>query len=155
MRKRFLLSFIAFGCVYILNAKGACPDHAAEIEIINSSTNVLELETKEEEGCVKRSVAKIKPGTKGKYCIAHDYVLKITTYSLDGNTRLAVTATDVWNDMIITTPKDSIPDVEIKHLRLDKRILNSKASEGIKHQVLESNTNPISNEDNSKEEPQN
>ncbi len=93
-----------------------CTEDSTRIVVYNTSYNVLHLQAKDEHTCKLHNIARVRPGIKGKYCIKHDYLLKITTMSLKGNTRLAITATDLWNDLIISTPKDQIPDVELHHI---------------------------------------
>lgn len=134
--------------MFITSAIASCPPNSVEVLIHNTSPNKLVLETKDENSCEKRSVATVKPGIKGKYCIAHDYVLKISTYSLVGDTRLAVTATDLWNPVVITTPHHSMPDIHIQHMRGDEQLIGEKNNSSKKeHKVYLSEETPISHKE--------
>lgn len=97
----------------------ACPVGTVEVIVFNTSRHVLKLDTWDEHTCKLTYVTNVRPGIKGKYCIRHDYLLQVTTLSLKGGTRLAITATDVWDNLVITTPKKTLPDIKFHHLHND------------------------------------
>ncbi len=103
----------------LISTFAACPKETVKVVVYNTSHNILKLETKEENTCKLHLIANVRPGIKGKYCIKHDYLLKVTTLSLKGGTRLAITSADLWDDLVISTPKELLPDVKIHHLHND------------------------------------
>lgn len=101
----------------------ACPDDSVRVVVYNSSYNIISLKVMEKGTCKLYDVAKVRPGIKGKYCVKYDYMIMAATQSLKGETTLAMTATDLRNDLIITTPRASLPDVTVQRI---KRVQNTK-----------------------------
>lgn len=122
MRKLYIIiSALSIG--FTSNYVSACDPDSARVRVINTSPYAINLETKDEVECSHHSFGAINPGETKNYCIKHNYLVRITTIDAKTGERKAVTLTDVWNDLIVTTPDDGIPDISIKHLRGDAHLL--------------------------------
>jgi hypothetical protein len=133
-----LLGFFSVLCFDIF----ACSEGAVKVIVYNTSNNILLLQAKDEHTCKLHNISRVRPGIKGKYCINHDYMLKVTTLSLHGDTRLAITSADLWDDLIISTPKEHSPDVEFHNVHNDikKKVLYQEESIISKGSTAEKNS---------------
>ncbi len=141
-----LLTLVLFSSCF-----AECPLSSAEILVMNDSPYKLRLETKEEETCKLHFIADVLPATKKKYfCILHDYLLKVTTYYKDK--RMAILATDTWNDITILASGDSF-DVKVKHFRGGESLIKFSREKDVQwhHHEHDSKKHDTRNKDHSTE----